>query len=140
MNAHSPAVFVWLRKSVQLAQHGFQTEAVAAGESIDAARGDFGLEIDARGAKPPLLQVRTLPRMRDLVPGANRRLLLRAMQLYGGFAELNYVFDSNRLLGEGLLSGACGENQHVGSRGHGPQLLLGEVHHIPDDCAGSDCA
>jgi nucleoside-diphosphate-sugar epimerase len=43
-----------------------------------------------------------LPRMRDLVPGANRRLLLRAMQLYGGFAELNYVFDSNRLLGEGL--------------------------------------
>ena len=24
------------------------------------------------------------------------------MQLYGGFAELNYVFDSNRLRGEGL--------------------------------------
>ena len=43
-----------------------------------------------------------LPRMRDIVPGASRRLLLRAMQLYGGFAELNYVFDSNRLLSEGL--------------------------------------
>lgn len=43
-----------------------------------------------------------LPQLRDLIPGANRRLLLRAMQLYGGFAELNYVFDSNRLRREGL--------------------------------------
>jgi nucleoside-diphosphate-sugar epimerase len=45
-----------------------------------------------------------LPKMRDIVPGANRRLLLRAMQLYGGFAELNYVFDSNRLRREGLCA------------------------------------
>ena len=43
-----------------------------------------------------------IPKMRDIVPGANRRLLTRAMQLYGGFAELNYVFDSNRLRGEGF--------------------------------------
>jgi nucleoside-diphosphate-sugar epimerase len=46
--------------------------------------------------------VRMLPRMREIAPGANRRLLLRAMQLYGGFAELNYVFDNNRLRREGL--------------------------------------
>jgi nucleoside-diphosphate-sugar epimerase len=45
-----------------------------------------------------------LPKMRDMVPGANRRLLLRAMQLYGGFAELNYVFDSHRLRREGLCA------------------------------------
>lgn len=45
-----------------------------------------------------------MPKMRDIVPGANRRLLARAMQLYGGFAELNYVFDSNRLLGEGFCA------------------------------------
>ncbi|HVW69188.1 MAG TPA: SDR family oxidoreductase, partial [Steroidobacteraceae bacterium] len=43
-----------------------------------------------------------LPRVRELVPGASRRLLLRAMQLYGGFAELNYVFDNTRLRSEGL--------------------------------------
>ena len=43
-----------------------------------------------------------LPRMREIAPGANRRLLLRAMQLYGGFAELNYVFDNHRLRDEGL--------------------------------------
>jgi nucleoside-diphosphate-sugar epimerase len=46
--------------------------------------------------------VRLLPKMREIAPGANRRLLLRAMQLYGGFAELNYVFDNNRLRGEGV--------------------------------------
>jgi nucleoside-diphosphate-sugar epimerase len=43
-----------------------------------------------------------MPRMRELVPGASRRLLLRAMQLYGGFAELNYIFDNSRLRAEGL--------------------------------------
>ena len=47
---------------------------------------------------------RVMPRMRELVPGANRRLLLRAMQLYGGFAELNYVFDNTRLQREGLTT------------------------------------
>jgi len=48
--------------------------------------------------------VRMLPRMREIAPGANRRLLLRAMQLYGGFAELNYVFDNQRLRREGLAA------------------------------------
>jgi nucleoside-diphosphate-sugar epimerase len=32
----------------------------------------------------------------------NRRLVVRALTLYGGFAELNYVFDNDRLLGEGV--------------------------------------
>ena len=45
-----------------------------------------------------------MPKMRELVPGASRRLLLRAMQLYGGFAELNYVFDNRRLQREGLAT------------------------------------
>ena len=43
-----------------------------------------------------------IPKMRDIAPGASRRLLTRAMQLYGGFAELNYVFASSRLRGEGF--------------------------------------
>jgi len=43
-----------------------------------------------------------LPKMRRIAPDANRRLLLRAMQLYGGFAELNYIFDNDRLRGLGL--------------------------------------
>lgn len=32
----------------------------------------------------------------------NRRLMLRALRLYGAFAELNYVFDNSRLLAEGI--------------------------------------
>ena len=55
-------------------------------------------KIDAAGI------AKIMPRMREIVPGANRRLLLRAMQLYGGFAELNYVFDSSRLQREGLTA------------------------------------
>ena len=43
-----------------------------------------------------------LPQMKRIAPEANRRLLLRAMQLYGGFAELNYVFNNDRLRGAGL--------------------------------------
>lgn len=43
-----------------------------------------------------------LPRLKRIAPEANRRLLLRAMQLYGGFAELNYVFDNERLRSAGL--------------------------------------
>jgi nucleoside-diphosphate-sugar epimerase len=46
--------------------------------------------------------VEMLPKMKRVAPEANRRLLLRAMQLYGGFAELNYVFDNARLRGVGL--------------------------------------
>jgi nucleoside-diphosphate-sugar epimerase len=43
-----------------------------------------------------------MPQMRAIAPGANRRLLLRAMKLYGGFAELNYVFDNRRVRREGF--------------------------------------
>jgi nucleoside-diphosphate-sugar epimerase len=55
-------------------------------------------KIDAAG----IAQI--MPKMREIVPGANRRLLLRALQLYGGFAELNYVFDNSRLQREGLAA------------------------------------
>jgi len=34
----------------------------------------------------------------------NRRLVLRALRLYAGFAELNYVFDNSRLLAEGIAA------------------------------------
>ena len=34
----------------------------------------------------------------------NRRLILRAMRLYGGFAALNYVFENQRLLAEGIAA------------------------------------
>ena len=43
-----------------------------------------------------------LPKMKRIAPEANRRLLLRAMQLYGGFAELNYVFNNDRVRSTGL--------------------------------------
>jgi hypothetical protein len=32
----------------------------------------------------------------------NRILILRALMLYGAFAKLNYVFDNQRLLREGI--------------------------------------
>ena len=47
--------------------------------------------------------------LRNLVPlfqerlgKVNRLLILRALMLYGAFAELNYVFDNARLLAEGI--------------------------------------
>jgi nucleoside-diphosphate-sugar epimerase len=43
-----------------------------------------------------------LPRMRACAPGTNDRLLMRALRLYGGFAELNYVFANANALGEGI--------------------------------------
>ncbi len=33
---------------------------------------------------------------------ANPRLVLRALRLYSGFADLNYLFDNQRLLDEGI--------------------------------------
>lgn len=35
---------------------------------------------------------------------ANPRLVLRALKLYGGFADLNYLFDNQRLLDEGIAA------------------------------------
>lgn len=37
-----------------------------------------------------------------LIGPCNRRLVLRALRLYGGFAELNFIFDNHRLLSEGI--------------------------------------
>jgi len=37
-----------------------------------------------------------------LIGQCNRRLIVKALRLYGGFAELNYVFDNARLLAEGI--------------------------------------
>lgn len=33
---------------------------------------------------------------------ANPRLVLRALRLYSGFADLNYLFDNSRLINEGI--------------------------------------
>lgn len=41
-------------------------------------------------------------RFEERIGQCNRRLMVRAMRLYGGFAELNYVFDNSRLLAEGI--------------------------------------
>ncbi|TFW07919.1 NAD-dependent epimerase/dehydratase family protein [Oxalobacteraceae bacterium OM1] len=43
-----------------------------------------------------------MPRMREVIPGCNDRLLLRALKLYGGFAKLSYVFRNDNLLAEGI--------------------------------------
>lgn len=65
----------------------------------------------ARGEPPiaPRYQRVPVDRLRDLVPlfeqrlgRVNRLLILRALMLYGAFAELNYVFDNHRLLAEGI--------------------------------------
>lgn len=43
-----------------------------------------------------------LPRVRERIPDCNARLLLKALKLYGSFAELNYVFRNDNLLAEGV--------------------------------------
>lgn len=64
-----------------------------------------------RGTPPVAPRYRRVPveRLRELVPlfeerlgRVNRLLILRALTLYGAFAELNYVFDNARLLAEGV--------------------------------------
>lgn len=52
-----------------------------------------------------------LENLRDLVPlfeaklgKVNRILILRALTLYGAFAKLNYVFDNQRLIDEGVAA------------------------------------
>ncbi len=65
----------------------------------------------AGGTEPiaPRYQQVAVDDLRSLVPlfqerlgRVNRLLILRALMLYGAFAELNYVFDNDRLLGEGI--------------------------------------
>lgn len=74
-------------------------------DEIDAAYGH------ATGRPPVLPRYRQVPvdQLRTLVPlfeerlgRINRILILRALTLYGAFAQLNYVFDSTRLQGEGV--------------------------------------
>jgi nucleoside-diphosphate-sugar epimerase len=76
-------------------------------EALDEvlARARSVMPISARYRKIDAAEIaQIMPRMHEIVPGANRRLLLRALQLYGGFAELNYVFDNTRLQSEGLTT------------------------------------
>ncbi|MGE0496301.1 MAG: SDR family oxidoreductase [Ramlibacter sp.] len=65
----------------------------------------------AAGTPPvaPRYQQVAVNDLRSLVPlfeqrlgRVNRLLILRALTLYGAFAELNYVFDNSRLLAEGI--------------------------------------
>lgn len=74
-------------------------------DEIDAA---YGL---ATGQPPVLQRYRqvAVDELRSLVPlfeerlgRVNRILILRALTLYGAFAQLNYVFDSSRLQAEGV--------------------------------------
>lgn len=48
-------------------------------------------------------ELKTLvPLFQERLGKVNRLLILRALMLYGAFAELNYVFDNQRLLDEGV--------------------------------------
>lgn len=67
----------------------------------------------AHGSPPvaPRYQRVAVEDLRSLVPlfeqrlgRVNRLLILRALTLYGAFAELNYVFDNHRLLAEGITA------------------------------------
>jgi hypothetical protein len=73
---------------------------------------ELDLAYAAATGQPPIApryQQVAVDDLRSLVPlfqerlgRVNRLLILRALTLYGAFAELNYVFDNSRLLAEGL--------------------------------------
>jgi len=66
-----------------------------------AARG--GEPIAARYQKVEVEHLRELvPLFEQRLGRVNRLLILRALTLYGAFAELNYVFDNQRLMAEGV--------------------------------------
>lgn len=44
-----------------------------------------------------------LSQFRERLGDCNRRLVARAVRLYGGFAELNFTFDNSRVLAEGCV-------------------------------------
>ena len=67
----------------------------------------------ARGSDPigPRYEQVELDNLRSLVPlfqerlgKVNRILILRALTLYGAFAQLNYVFDNQRIAAEGIAA------------------------------------
>jgi nucleoside-diphosphate-sugar epimerase len=60
--------------------------------------------IGARYQQLALSELRTLvPLFEERLGKMNRILILRALSLYGAFAQLNYVFDNQRLLDEGVM-------------------------------------
>lgn len=65
-----------------------------------------GYGVEPVGARFRVVEEQDLPQLAQAlerkIGEVNRRVLLRAMRLYGGFAELNYVFDNHRLLAEGV--------------------------------------
>jgi nucleoside-diphosphate-sugar epimerase len=67
----------------------------------------IGLGIDSIGAQYQRISSAAIGALahdfEQLVGPCNRRLMLRALRLYAGFADLNYVFDNCRLLAEGVL-------------------------------------
>jgi nucleoside-diphosphate-sugar epimerase len=85
---------------------------VSAGEVSSKQFADIDIAYaKGSGTEPiaPRYQQVALEDLRSLVPlfeqrlgRVNRLLILRALTLYGAFAELNYVFDNQRLLAEGI--------------------------------------
>lgn len=76
-------------------------------EAIDIALAK-GLGIESLGKKYRQIGADDIAELaRDFeerIGACNRRLVMRALRLYAGFAELNYVFDNARLLAEGIFS------------------------------------
>lgn len=74
-------------------------------EDIDRAVAD-GLGVSPVGDRYRVVDeadMRALvPLIEERLGFGNRRLILRALRLYGGFARLNYVFDNARLIAEGM--------------------------------------
>lgn len=90
--------------------HDLYHVSSGAGRSCTFAEIDVALA-RARGAEPMGSRYRRVGEnelvnvakdMHLLFGPCNRRLVARALALYGGFAELNYVFDNRRLLSEDM--------------------------------------
>ncbi len=73
---------------------------------------------------------------------ANPRLVLRALRLYSGFADLNYLFDNSRLLEEDLRAAALHRlprrlravvkrGEHPGADAMGLQVTAGAGSFLP---------
>ena len=85
---------------------------ISAGQSSSCTFGDIDIALaEGLGLKPVGSRYRKVSahelselahEFQTRIGPCNRRLVLRALKLYAGFAELNYVFDNSRLLAEGL--------------------------------------
>lgn len=68
---------------------------------VELARGLGGTPLGARFRRVVADDLPQLARdLEERIGACNKRLMLRALRLYGYFAELNYVFDNSRLLAE----------------------------------------